>query len=143
MGVEAEVANAETERGTEGLEEELKSMREEDTTAAIHGGFTRQMRGGNRFHTESNRTRESSPKGRRNTGMEDGLMIRKDAVWCSPVVAGGFTQVHSPHACTVTLINTSNTNTLSSTTCMKTLWLQQRLQEMKPNQIAERNNKSQ
>lgn len=40
--------------------------------------------------------------------MEGGLTIHKDAVWRSPVVAGGFTQVHSPHACTVTLINTSN-----------------------------------
>lgn len=45
-GVGAEVANAKTEKGgTDRRKEGLKSMREDNTTAAIHGGFTQQMRG--------------------------------------------------------------------------------------------------
>ena len=47
MGAGAEVANAEAER-----KEGLESMREEDTTAAIHGGFTQQMRGEQISHRE-------------------------------------------------------------------------------------------
>lgn len=41
----------------------MESMREEDTTAAIHGGFTQQMRGEQISHRETERERESSPKG--------------------------------------------------------------------------------
>lgn len=49
MGAGAEAANPETE--TE-RKKELESMREEDTTAAIHGGFTQQMRGEQISHRE-------------------------------------------------------------------------------------------
>lgn len=50
-GVGAEAANTEMER--EAQKEGLKPMREEDTTAAaIHGGFTQQMKGGQISHRE-------------------------------------------------------------------------------------------
>lgn len=52
MGVGAEVANAETERERERRKEGLESMTEEDTTAAIHSGFTQQMRGEEFSHRE-------------------------------------------------------------------------------------------
>lgn len=62
-------------------------MRVENTTAAIHGGFTQQMRGEQISHRED-RKRESSSKRRWKDGMEEWLMIHKNTGWRSPVVAG-------------------------------------------------------
>ena len=84
MGVGVEVANAEAgERGRR--EEGFESTREEGTTAAIHGGFTQQIRG-EHIYTESDKKREAIPKGRWKY-MEKELMIHREAGWRSPVVA--------------------------------------------------------
>ncbi len=67
--------------------EGLESMREEATTAAIHGGFTQQMREGNRFHTDTHTATERGsrvPKEDGNTGTEKGLMIQKHTGWRFP-----------------------------------------------------------
>lgn len=66
-------------------------MREEDTTAAIHGGFTQQMRGGVGGADFTQRATERGsqvPKGGGNRGTEKGLTIQKHTGWRSPVVAG-------------------------------------------------------
>lgn len=63
-------------------------MREEDTTAAIHGEFTQQMRGDQISHRERQRGGSRVPQGDENTRTEKGLTIHKDTGWHSPVVAG-------------------------------------------------------
>lgn len=67
----------------------MESMREEVATAAIHGGFTQQMRGDRISHRES-------PKGRwkhRDGGLE-GLTVHEHTGCCS--------LQHSPHTRTLT-----------------------------------------
>lgn len=91
-GVGAEVANAEAERERakeEGRRRGLESMREEDTTAAIHGGFTQQMRGEQISHRERQKEGVTSQREMETgTEKEKGLTIHKHTGWRSPVVAG-------------------------------------------------------
>lgn len=64
-------------------------MREEDTTAAaIHGGFTQQMKGEQISRGERQNEGVESQREGGNTGMNEGPAIHKDTGWHSSHVAG-------------------------------------------------------
>lgn len=127
-GVGAEAANTEMER--EAQKEGLKPMREEDTTAAaIHGGFTQQMKGGQISHREHQKE-EVEARGEVETqGWKKGWRSIK-----TPAGAAHMWQAdlhkYTPHAHARSHQSTQLTQTPSHPKC---LWLQQRLQILERN----------
>lgn len=131
-GVGAEAANTEMER--EAQKEGLKPMREEDTTAAaVHGGFTQQMKGGQISHREHQKEGVEAQREVETQGWRKGWRSIK-----TPAGAAHMWQAdlhkYTPHAHARSHQSTQLTQTPSHPKC---LWLQQRLQMLERNKTSQ------